>query len=119
MDKTFFENNENFCREVFDLKVGSHLYFPSAFSISRTPEGKGPPWVMYHLREGIPDSSTLTSKCVTYRRKKRKVRNICECHGSENSDPLKHWPLPSCHTHRTCVLNIKLQWKKLRHRGCT
>lgn len=119
MDKTFFENNENFCREVFDLKVGNHIYFPRAFSISRTPEGKGPPWVIYHLREGIPDSSTLTSICVTYRRKKRKVRNICECHGSENSDPLKHWPLPSCHTQRTCVLNIKLQRKKLRHRGCT
>ena len=79
MDKTFFENNENFCREVFDLKVGNHIYFPRAFSISRTPEGKGPPWVIYHLREGIPDSSTLTSICVTYRRKKRKVRNICEC----------------------------------------
>ena len=41
MEKAFFENNENFYREVFDLEVGSHLYFPRAFSIKQDFGGKG------------------------------------------------------------------------------
>lgn len=41
MEKAFSENNENLYREVFDLEVGSHLYFPRAFSIKQDFRGKG------------------------------------------------------------------------------
>ena len=46
-------------------------------------------------------------------RKKNKKRNICESHGSENSNPLKPCPLPSCHTHGTCMLKHQITMEKV------
>ena len=91
------------------------LHFPRSFSIKQDFRGKETS-LTYTSPTGRNTylQHTQVKMCDLWKKNKR--RNVCESHGSENSDPLKPCPLPSCHTLRTCMLNIKLQRKKLRHR---